>query len=109
MNQMPGCPPCVPDFFTTPITVDGVDEFIETSDEMSTDVPLNNVWQLTDTHVLFESQFSFAPLKPVNWKRRVVFVGNEYWILQDVLTGDDGKYDIEQNFQFEADVKGCHP
>jgi len=35
----------------------------------------------------------------------VLFVDRGYWLLQDVLTGEQPEADVEQNFQFEADIK----
>jgi hypothetical protein len=43
-------------------------------------------------------------VKPVSWERRVVFVDGDYWVLQDVLTGDLDSVELERNFQFEADI-----
>jgi len=41
----------------------------------------------------------------VNWERRVLFVGGRYWLLQDVLTGEQAQAAVERNFQFEADTQ----
>lgn len=92
-------------FLHNTITVDGVDEFQETPPFRRATEPLRNTWETGERHTLFVGNYSFAPLKPVNWQRRVLFAGKEYWLLQDVLTGDQPEATIEQNFQFEADIK----
>jgi hypothetical protein len=95
-------------FLHNTITVDGVDESMETPAFKEAKAPLHNTWEHGDGYSLFAGRFSFAPVKPVNWERRVLFANGEYWLLQDVLTGLQGApaaVAIEQNFQFEADVQ----
>ena len=92
-----------PGFLHNTITVDGVDEF--GTGFWETDKPLSNTWQHGADYTLFEGSFSFAPIKPMEWTRRILFVDKSYWLLQDVLTGDLGSAAIEQNFQFEHDIK----
>lgn len=91
-------------FLHNTITVDGVDEFMGSVPRES-EAPLTNRWETSDHYTLFSGSYSFAPLKPVNWERRVLFVDQAYWLLQDVLTGEPPQAQIEQNFQFEADLK----
>ncbi|MBI3987891.1 MAG: alginate lyase family protein, partial [Lentisphaerae bacterium] len=75
-------------FLHNTITVDDVDEYIQPPGYWTTDKPLANRWENRKDVVLFEGDFDFAPLKAVRWVRRLVFVKNAYWILQDVLTGE---------------------
>jgi hypothetical protein len=91
-------------FLHNTITVDGVDEFMGAIPTESK-APLTNRWEHGDHHSLFVGDTSFAPVKPVNWQRRVLFVDKAYWLLQDVLTGEQPEADVEQNFQFEADIE----
>ena len=63
-----------------------------------------NRWEQGDGYVLFSSDYSFAPVRPIRWERRVLSCGGAYWLLQDVLTGEPETTQVEQNFQFEADV-----
>jgi hypothetical protein len=83
-------------FLHNTITVDDVDEYIRPPGYWATEIPLTNRWENRNGLVLFEGDFDFAPLKAVRWIRRVVFVKNAYWILQDV--------NVEQNFQFEPEI-----
>jgi hypothetical protein len=90
-------------FLHNTVTVDGVDEFM--SGPQETKEPLKNTWQHGDRHTLFVGSYSSAPVKPVNWERRVLFADRSYWLLQDVLTGEQATAQVEQNFQFEADIQ----
>ncbi|MEA3401123.1 MAG: heparinase II/III family protein, partial [Armatimonadota bacterium] len=92
-------------FLHNTITVDGVDEFHSEGTVAETTEPLGNVWEHGTDYTLFVSDYSFRPVKPVTWERRVLFVDGSYWVLQDVLTGDQSEAEIEQNFQFEADIE----
>jgi len=100
-------------FLHNSITVDGVDEFYHTrtagkvvlNGPLVTAEPLDNRWEHGGTYSLFEGSYSFTPIKPVNWTRRVLFADKSYWLLQDVLTGGQETAAIERNFQFERDVK----
>ncbi len=92
-------------FLHNTITVDGVDEFHSEGTVAETTQPLSNRWEQGEGHVLFAADYSFRPVKPVRWERRVVFVDGSYWLLQDVLTGDLDAAEIEQNFQFEAEIE----
>ncbi len=92
-----------PGFLHNTITVDRVDEFMNEPREVKK--PLTNTWRPGPRYTLFEGSYSFRPVKPVTWKRRVVFAGKAYWLLQDVLTGEQDAADVEQNFQFEKDTK----
>jgi hypothetical protein len=98
-------------FLHNTITVDGVDEFMGCRCVDSgpvpweTKVPLQNRWEHGDNYSLFAGDFSFAPVKPVKWERRVLFVDKTYWLLQDVLTGELPEAAVEQNFQFEAEIQ----
>jgi len=92
-------------FLHNTITVDGVDEFHSEGTVNETEEPLGNLWEHGDRHTVFAADYSFRPVKPVEWERRVVFVDGQYWLLQDVLTGDLEGAEIEQNFQFEADIE----
>jgi hypothetical protein len=93
-------------FLHNVITVDGVDAFIEGSGiPLKGTEPLHNTWEQGTAYTLFGGSYSFQPLKPVNWERRVLFAGGQYWLLQDVLTGDQDGATVERNFQFEAEVK----
>ncbi|MDA0744953.1 MAG: heparinase II/III family protein [bacterium] len=84
------------------LTVDGVDEFQNSPIEI--DTPLQNIWQHGDHYSHFSGNYTFAPVKPVTWQRRVLFVDQSYWLLQDILTGDLDRVQVEQNFQFEKDI-----
>lgn len=92
-------------FLHNTITIDGVDEFIHEGSEMEAKAPLTNRWETGDRHTLFAASYSFAPLKPVKWERRVLFADKRYWLVQDVLTGEQPEAQVEQNFQFEADIQ----
>jgi len=90
-------------FLHNTITVDGVDEFMNEPREVKK--PLTNAWRHGPRYTLFEGAYSFKPVKPVAWERRVVFAGKSYWLLQDVLTGEQDAAAVEQNFQFEKGTK----
>lgn len=92
-------------FLHNTITVDGVDVFIRSPPVWETTEPLRNLWESGQDFTIFAGSFDFAPLKPVRWERRVLFVGGEYWLLQDVLSGDLESAAIEQNFQFEEKIR----
>ncbi|MBI2441660.1 MAG: alginate lyase family protein [Lentisphaerae bacterium] len=92
-------------FLHNVITVDGVDEYMKSNADLATRAPLINRWEQTEDYVLFVGSFDFAPLKAVHWERRVLFVDNSYWLLQDVLTGTQPTADIEQNFQFDERIE----
>ncbi|MBT3379244.1 MAG: alginate lyase family protein [Lentisphaerae bacterium] len=92
-------------FLHNTITVDGVDETMrDPGNTRETTAPLDNSWKHGDGYSLFTSSYSFAPHRLVKWTRRLVFVGGQYWLLQDVLTGAPEAVDVEQNFQLE---RGC--
>jgi hypothetical protein len=92
-------------FVHNTVTVDGVDEFaMDMAAECATDTPLSNRWERGAHHVLFAGHFDFAPLRPVVWQRRVLFVDGAYWLIQDVLTGEPASVDVEINFQFEEEI-----
>lgn len=86
-------------FLHNTITIDGVDAYMNEPPESAT--PLENRWEHGAHHTLLEGRFSFAPVKLVQWTRRVIFVDRSYWLLQDVLTGDAATVAVEQNFQFD--------
>jgi hypothetical protein len=95
-------------FLHNTITVDGVDEFRiaeGVTGNLEAREPLRNRWETGEGHTLFVGEFSFSPIKPVHWQRRILFVDRAYWFLQDVLTGDQERAQVEQNFQFEADIQ----
>jgi hypothetical protein len=98
-------------FLHNTITVDGVDEFMGCRSvdcgpiPWETKAPLQNIWEHGDKYTLFAGSYSFAPVKPVKWERRVVFVDKSYWLLQDVLAGELPEAEIEQNFQFDAEIE----
>lgn len=93
-------------FLHNGITVDGVDEFIEGSGvPLEAKEPLQNLWEEGSDYSLFAASHHFRPVKPVNWERRVLFAGGQYWVLQDVLKGELDHVALEQNFQFEADTR----
>jgi Heparinase II/III-like protein/Heparinase II/III N-terminus len=92
-------------FLHNVVTVDGVDAFIEGSGiPLRATEPLHNTWEQGETYTLFAGSYSFQPVRPVRWERRVLFVGGQYWLLQDVLTGQQARAAVERNFQFEADT-----
>lgn len=91
-------------FMHNTITVDGVDEFVTDEESLATSRPLDSVWIEAADHTLFAGSFDFAPLKRVRWQRRIVFVDGAYWLLQDVLTGEEPAANIEQNFQFDQGI-----
>ena len=92
-----------PGFLHSTITVDGVDEFVNSPRESLT--PLRNTWRTGPNWVLFCGTYDFAPLKAVHWERRILFVDGRYWWLQDVLTGDPGmEVSVEQNLQMAKGV-----
>ena len=96
-------------FLHNTITVDSVDEFMShhrvPNDDRETKEPLRNRWETGDGYTLFVGSYAFAPLKPVRWERRILFVDRSYWLLQDILTGDKPGERVEQNFQFEAGLQ----
>lgn len=96
---------CNAGFMHNTITVDGVDEFIAPPGWWATDRPLDNRWENAKGCVFFAGEFDFAPHCPVQWVRRVLFVGGEYWLIQDVLSGEPESVQVEQNFQFEEDIE----
>jgi len=91
-------------FLHNTITIDGVDVFRSDGTVAETKVPLTNTWEHGARYSFFAGDYSFRPVKPVTWERRIVFVDGAYWLLQDVLTGDLAEAAVEQNFQFEADI-----
>ena len=91
-------------FLHNVITVDGVDEFVKDGGYWETREPLRNRWETGGGYTLFEGSYDFAPVKPVRWTRRVLFVDELYWLLQDVLTSEQAAADLEQNFQFKEDI-----
>jgi hypothetical protein len=95
-------------FLHNTVTIDGVDEF-RTAGGVSGDLeahePLQNRWESGQRYSLFVGDFSFAPVKPIHWQRRIVFVDGTYWFLQDVLTGNQEAARVKQNFQFDADIQ----
>jgi hypothetical protein len=91
-------------FLHNTITVDGVDEFKSPGTTDEAKEPLKNRWEHGEGYSLFVSDYSFAPVKPVKWERRVLFADRSYWLLQDLLSGEQDSAQIEQNFQFEADI-----
>jgi hypothetical protein len=98
-------------FLHNTITVDGVDEFMGCYSVDAGPIPwearapLQNTWEHGGNYSLFAGDYSFAPLKPVKWERRVLFADKRYWLLQDVLTGEGPEVAIEQNFQFEPEIE----
>ncbi|MCX5661766.1 MAG: alginate lyase family protein [Planctomycetota bacterium] len=90
-------------FLHNTVTIDGVDEFINGPTEAK--APLKNPWEHGPHHTFVEGSYSFAPAKPVSWKRRIVFADKAYWLVQDVLTGTQESAAVEQNFQFEMGVE----
>jgi hypothetical protein len=91
-------------FLHNTITVDGVDEFMG-SIPLESKAPLTNRWEHGDGFSLLVGDYAFAPVKPINWQRRMLFADKSYWLLQDVLTGEQPETQVEQNFQFEADIQ----
>jgi len=91
-------------FLHNTITIDGVDEFMGTV-PLETKTPLTNRWEHGGSYSLFAGAYSFRPVKPVDWERRLLFIDGTYWLLQDVLTGDQPEAEVEQNFQFEVDIR----
>jgi hypothetical protein len=85
------------------ITVDGVDEFVNSP--LQTESPLDNTWDTGSGYTHFAGSYDFRTVKPVTWERRLIFVDRTYWLLQDVLTGDLERAEIEQNFQFESGIE----
>ncbi len=96
---------CNAGFMHNTVTVDGVDEFIRDDTSWQVDKPLDNLWREQEDAVFFAGSFDFRPVKPVRWERRILFAGREYWLLQDVIAGDQDAAAIEQNFQFEEDIE----
>lgn len=92
-------------FLHNTITIDRVDEFHSEGTVTEAEQPLDTRWEQGEQHTLFVADYSFRPVKPVEWERRVVFVDGSYWLLQDMLTGDQDAADLERNFQFEADIE----
>ena len=89
-------------FLHNTITVDGVDEFGNVPTEIKS--PLQNRWEHGRRHTYVEGSYSFAPVKNVKWTRRVIYADKAYWMVQDVLTGEQESAAVEQNFQFEKDT-----
>ena len=85
------------------VTVDGVDEFANSPNE--TKEPLDNRWEHGEAWSLFVGSTTFAPVKPVVWERRILFVDRAYWILQDLIRGDLPAAELEQNFQFQEGIE----
>ena len=100
-------------FVHNTITVDGVDEFEHVMRNgkpvrfypREAAAPLENTWRQSEECQLFGGAYSFLPLKPVTWERRVLFVKGAYWVVQDVLTGDAERVAVEQNLQFSPDIE----
>lgn len=92
-------------FLHNTLVVDGADEFIAPPGWWETAAPLANRWEQGSAHVLFCGAFDFAPVKAVRWERRVLFVDGAYWLVQDVLTGEPAEVEVEQNFQFDEDIR----
>jgi hypothetical protein len=91
-------------FLHNTITVDGVDEYQSEGTSAETNEPLENIWEHDDKYTLFVGTYNFAPVKPIKWERRILFVDGSYWLIQDVLTGNQDATQVEQNFQFESDI-----
>jgi hypothetical protein len=92
-------------FLHNTVTVDGVDEFIKPPHWWETDKPLDNLWEHNDHYTLFAGTFDFEPVRRVRWQRRVLFVDGAYWLLQDVIVGEQDSATIEQNLQFDLGIK----
>lgn len=91
-------------FLHNTITVDGVDIFKSKGTLDKIETPLENIWEHGTDYTLFAGSYSFDPIKPVKWERRVLFVDGAYWLIQDVLTGSQDSVEVEQNFQFNNDI-----
>jgi len=100
-------------FLHNTITVDGVDEFMLATvngvegynGPRASSAPLDNTWRHGDDYTIFVSTCSFEPVKAASWERRVVFADKSYWLMQDIITGDQETAEIEQNFQFAKDIE----
>lgn len=91
-------------FLHNTITIDGVDVFKSEGTFDETKTPLDNLWEHGTNYSLFAGNYSYNPIKPIRWERRVLFVDGCYWLIQDVLTGSQDTVEIEQNFQFNNDI-----
>ena len=71
-----------------------------------------NIWETTERHDLLDAVYTFRPKRDVQWRRRMLFVRPGYWVMQDVLTAEDGSeeaenrmVEVEQNFQFDRGIR----
>ncbi|MBI2190747.1 MAG: heparinase II/III family protein [Planctomycetes bacterium] len=90
-------------FLHNTISIDAVDEYINSP--LETQQPLDNTWEQGPHHTLFAGRYSFAPVRDVLWERRVLFIDASYWLLQDLLMGTVAEAQVEQNFQFDAEIE----
>jgi hypothetical protein len=88
-----------PGFLHNVITVDGVDPNTGWDRHYGFDV-LDNRWLTTDKYDYLEGLYEFRNnLVDVIWRRSVLYIKGEYWIVLDALLGE-GSHDVESNFQF---------
>jgi hypothetical protein len=93
-----------PGFLHNVITVDGADPSTGWDRHYGFDV-LENRWITEDEFDYLEGTYEFrTSLVDVVWRRSVLYIKGEYWILLDALLGD-GTHHVESNFQFAIDAE----
>jgi hypothetical protein len=98
-----------PGFLHNVITIDGADPSAGWDRHYGFDV-LPNRWVTTDDYDYLEGTYEFrSTLRDVVWRRSILYIKGEYWIILDALLGT-GSHELESNFQFaidsEVDIDG---
>lgn len=93
-----------PGFLHNVITIDGVDPNTGWDRHYGFDV-LENRWVTNSTYDFLEGTYEYRNnLLDVLWRRSVLFVKGEYWIVLDALYGE-GAHRVESNLQFDVDIR----
>ena len=89
-------------FLHNTVTVDGVD--VHLNEPLEVNQPHDCPWEYGEHFVYVGGRYRFAPALAAEWQRRIIFVDRTYWLLQDVITGEQPTARIEQNFQLEQGI-----
>jgi hypothetical protein len=92
-----------PGYMHNVLTIDGIDPNTGWDRHYGFDV-LENRWLTNDRYDYLQGTYEFRNnLIDVIWRRSVLFLKGEYWVIVDALLGE-GKHWIESNSQFAIDV-----
>jgi hypothetical protein len=93
-----------PGYLHNVLTVDGVDPNTGWDRHYGFDV-LENRWITNDRFNYLEGTYEFRNnLIDAIWRRSVLYIKGEYWIVIDALLGP-GEHRVESNFQFAIDTE----